>query len=151
MFFSRGEQAPPLPKENAMTGFRPAAHSFRRIVANLITTFTTRPVDFSTSFLAGSAPVDVWIARRDMFVIQLVDYVGDDWETQPVRTISIVPNTDPFEPEAWNVIGDRTFEGQSVAEGSFKGLDAAVGFALERACARNWHAGVQDAHDPVAV
>lgn len=137
-----------------MQNIRPAADSFQRIVANLVRTFMWRPVDYWTTFLAGSAPVDVWVAGPSSFVLHLTDGVDldqDGYQPNYLATVAIVPNTDADEPEQWDVIGDRTFEGQRVALASFKGLDAAVGFALEQVCARNWYAGAQDAHDLVAV
>lgn len=137
-----------------MRNARPAAASFGRIVANLVNTFLTRPVDYWTTFQAGSAPVDVWVAQGSAFVLHLTDGVDldqDGYQPNYLATIAIVPNTDEYEPEQWDVIGDRTFKGQRVALGSFKALDAAVGFALEAVCARNWYAGAQDQHDLVAV
>jgi hypothetical protein len=137
-----------------MQNIRPSRESFIRIVANLVRTFTTQSVNYWTTFLAGSAPVDVWVAGPSSFVLHLtghIDLDAEDYRPEYLATVAIVPNTDPFEPEQWDVIGDETFEGQRITVGSFKSLEAAVGFALERVCVRNWYAGAQDAHDLVAV
>jgi hypothetical protein len=132
-----------------MQNTRPAAASFGRMVTNLCITFTTRPVNYWTSFMAGSAAVDVWVATADTLVLHLM---GNDAEDETyLRTVAVVPNTDVFEPEQWDVIGERVFDGQRVALASFKGIDAATGFALEHVCAPNWYTGAQDAHDSVAV
>lgn len=136
-----------------MQNIRPAADSFQRTVTNLVTTFFFNPVGHDTTFMAGSAPINVWIPTQLTLVLRLM--AGDlDPETgaeTTVSTVTILPNTDEFEPECWDVIGDRVFEGQRVTVGSFKTIEAAVGFALELVCARNWYAGAQNAHDAVAV
>lgn len=138
-----------------MENIRPAAASFGRIVTNLVTTWTTREDGYWTTFMAGSAPLDVYVdASGDRIFLYLEDASSAaDCDKRPVciEAVAIVPNTDECEPERWDVIGGRMFEGRRVTLASFKTREAAMGFALERVCARNWYAGVQDRHDPVAV
>lgn len=137
-----------------MRNVRPTAASFSTIVRNLVATFETREAGYWTSFMAGSAPVDVSVGyeARTLY-LHLDDGSAMDMDCCPayLETIMVFPNTDPYESRQWDVAGDRMLEGQRVTLASFKGLDAAIGFALERVCARNWHAGAQDQHDPVAV
>jgi hypothetical protein len=136
-----------------MQNTRPTATSFGTIVRNLTTTMTTRESGYWTTFMAGSAPLDVTVADGRLYLYLEDDSRSADVDRRPVciEAVAIIPNRDADEPEQWDVIGDRMFEGRRVALASFKGLDAAIGFALERVCARNWYAGAQDQHDPVAV
>lgn len=136
-----------------MHNVRPAAASFSTIVANLANTFRTSENNAWISFMAGSAPLDVTVTQGRMYLYLEDGNSRADVDQRPVciDAVAIVPNTDEYASAEWDVIGDRMHEGQRVALASFKGLYAALGFALERVCARNWYAGAQDQHDPVAV
>lgn len=136
-----------------MRNVRPTPASFSTIVANLMHTFATSEENAWTSFMAGSAPLDVTVADGRMFIYLEDGTEHADVDRRPVAIdyVAIVPNTDEYEARSWDVMGDRVVEGHRVALASFKGLDAAIGFALDRVCARNWLAGIQDAHDAFAV
>lgn len=133
-----------------MQNVRPTATSFTNIVRNLVNDFHNRETGYWSAFMAGSAPINFTVADGRMFLY--LDDSERDWNQSPVcrEAIAVIPNTDEYEPEQWDVIGSRMFEGRNVVLASFKGVDAALGFALERVCARNWYAGAQDVHDPVA-
>lgn len=126
-----------------MQNTRPVAASLARIVANLAKSVR---IGYSGSFLAGSAPVNVWMANDESFVLSLMDgNIADDGTEGYVRTVALVPG----DLRAIAVIETR--DGEVITLGDFTGLRAALIFALEYVCAPNWHAGAQDAHDSVAV
>lgn len=144
-----------LPQEATVQNIRPTAQSFTNIVNNLVATWTTRETGYWTTFMAGSAPLDIYVDTPGQRIYIYLEDASDaaDCDKRPacIEAVAIVPNTDEHEPERWDVIGDRMFEGRRVALASFKTEEAAMGFALERVCARNWYAGAQGQHDPVAV
>jgi hypothetical protein len=136
-----------------MHNVRPAAAAFSTIVTNLVNTFETSEDNTWTSFMAGSAPLDVTVTQGRMYIYLEDGTAHADVDQRPVciEAVAVVPNTDQHDPAQWDVIGDQMHEGRRVVLASFKGLDFALCFALERVCARNWYAGAQDQHDPVAV
>lgn len=131
-----------------MQNHRPAADSFQRIVANLVTNFHFERVGYESTFLAGSAPVNVWIPAQMTFVLHLMagDLGLETGVETYLDTVSIVLNKDDEEPENWDVVNG---DGRSV--GSFKTIESAMGHALHAVCQRNWFAGAQNEDGLVAV
>lgn len=130
-----------------VTNIRPAADSFERIVNNLAGYAEVKPIDFETTFLAGSAPLNVWKPMPGCLVLRLMSGELDEhtFEEKTLRTVGIIPGDIAGGEEELAVV-----EGPVIL-GEFKTWRAAVSFALERVCASNWSAGAQAEHDNVAV
>lgn len=118
---------------------RPEAASFARIVANV----AAYPVGTETSFGAGSAHVWVWRPREGHWAISLLHVADDFSSVDRSRMVAVVPG----EFKAYEVTaGDG-----SVVLADFRGIEAAVGFALEQVCSAVWYAGAQNDHDPRGI
>lgn len=117
---------------------RIAAESFARTVANM----AAYPVGVETSFGAGSAHVEVWRPLAGTWVLSLIEVSEDMAEVARLRTVAIVPSA----TRTFDVIsGDG-----SVTLGEFRGIEAALGHALDYVAAPAWFAGAQSEPDLVS-
>lgn len=118
---------------------RPAAESFARMVSNI----ANYHVGIETSFGAGSAHIGVWRPREGHWVLSLLHVADDLSSVDHTNTVGIVPG----EYKAFEVVeGDG-----SMVLADFHGIEAAVGFALDRVGSAAWYAGAQDEHDSTGV
>lgn len=116
---------------------RPAAASFARTVTNI----ANYPEGLETHFGLGTAFIETWRPAADTWVFTLVE-VDDDFEMTQHGTVSIVP----AEHTGYEVLtGDGT-----VMLADFRGIEAAIGFALDEVAAPEWRKAIH-LHDPVAV
>jgi hypothetical protein len=118
---------------------RPAAASFARMVSNI----ANYPVGIETSFGAGSAHIGVWRPRENHWIISLLHVADDLASVDHSSMVAIVPGEyKEFEV----VMGDG-----SMVLSDFRGIEAAVGFALDHVGSAAWLAGAQDEHDPLGI
>lgn len=92
-----------------------------------------------TSFGLGAAHVEVWCPNGTTWVLRLIE-TGDDYEMVAVKTVAVVLG----EFDRWDV---QAGDGQLILADGFKGIEAAIGYALDQVTSPVWAAGVQDQHD----
>lgn len=128
-----------------VANIRPVADSFERIVNNLAGYAEAKPIDFETTFLAGSAPVNLWKPMPGCLVLRLMSGELDEhtFEEKTLRTVGIIPGDIAGGEEELAVV-----EGPVILA-EFKTWRAAICFALERVCAPHWYAGAQEANTTV--
>jgi hypothetical protein len=116
-----------------------SAASFARIVNNL----SDLPIgDNDRIFGMGYAMVSAWRPRRDVLVIQALEFEGG-WGDDDLRVLRTAGIT---------VGGDRNFEvtGDGVVLGETRGIEAALSIALDYVIAPA-HAFLQHELDPCGV
>jgi hypothetical protein len=93
-----------------------------------------------TSFGLGAAHVEVWRpVGVAVWVFRLIE-LSDDFEVTVRKTVAIVPS----DTREWDV---QAGDGSMILADGFRGIEAAIGFALDTVTAPVWSAGVQDQHD----
>lgn len=117
-----------------------AAERFSALIENL----AVRPVGSESPFIVGNACVDLWRPREGHWVFSLVEHVGDDFETQIVRTVAIIPG----EYRAFELVDGVNARHQY---GEFHGIRSAIATALDEVTRPAWQpsvvAAAMNAHD----
>lgn len=100
---------------------RPAAER----VATTIRNVAALPVGADTSFGLGIAHIEVIRPREGYWMISAIEVVEDYSEIRRLRTVAVVPS----EYRNFDVVAGSG----GLIHGEFRGIEAAIGLALERA------------------
>jgi hypothetical protein len=95
-----------------------------------------------TSFGIGTAHVEAWLPATGTWVLRLIE-LDDDFEVRVLKTVAVVA-------AEWNRWDVQAGDGSLVLADGFRGIKAALGFALDAVTSPVWAAGMQDQHDTFA-
>jgi hypothetical protein len=96
-----------------------------------------------TSFGIGAAHVEVWRPEGvAAWVLRLIE-IGDDFEVRVLKTVAVVAGE-------WNRWDVQAGDGSLTLADGFRGIESAIGFALDAVTSPVWAAGKQDQHDDFA-
>jgi hypothetical protein len=122
----------------APTATKTSAQRFAQTVRNI----AEYAPGTDTSFGIGAAHVEAWLPAAGTWVLRLVE-LGDDFEVRVLKTVAVVA-------AEWNRWDVQVGDGSLILADGFRGIEAALGFALDAVTSPVWAAGVQDQHDAFA-